>query len=65
MHNVTLVQEGDAREQHVEVGLDLWRCEWPTAVPNHLPEVTQHQFEGQHEASTLSEHVKQSHYLNE
>lgn len=63
MHDVVVMQEGHALQQHHHVTFDLSRGQRALRVPDDLREVGEHVVEHQDEAHTVREDVLQLHHL--
>lgn len=63
MHDVVVVQEGHAFQQHHHVTFDLSRGQRSLGIPDDLREVGQHEVKHQDEARPVREDVLQLHHL--
>lgn len=63
MHDVVVMQEGHALQQHHHVTFDLSRGQRSLRVPDDLREVREHEVKHQDEARPVREDVLQLHDL--
>lgn len=63
VHDVVVMQEGHALQQHHHVTFDLSRGQRALRVPDDLGEVREHEVKHQDEACTVREDVFQLHHL--
>lgn len=63
VHDVIVVQEGHALQQHQHVAFDLSRGQGAVGVPDDLRQVRHHEVKDQHEAGALREDALELHHL--
>lgn len=63
MHDVVLVQEGHALQQHHHVAFDLSWGQGAISVPYYLREVRHHEVKHQHKAGAMREDALELHHL--
>lgn len=63
MHDVVVMQEGHALQQHYHVAFDLSWGQGAIGVPYDLREVRHHEVKHQHKASAVRENALELHHL--
>lgn len=63
VHDIVVMQEGHALQQHHHVTFDLRRGQRALGIPDDLREVRQHEVEHQDEARAVRKDVLQLHHL--
>lgn len=65
MHDVVLMQESHALQQHYHVTFDLGWGQGAVSVAYHLREVGHHEVKDQHKASSVRENALELHHLQQ